>query len=172
MKFETGLSLVDYSVIVENIVDGYFDFDGIYQPHIGQMNAMRIFYNNCVKESVFDEKYPHTISDIMDMQEIVNDTDFIEAFNTAIQLGAMKFDFANAFDTALSIVDMKKSSVGHVVEIVKKALIDLASELNRVMTPENMESLKMIANAIGGGESLDDVFDEAFVQNRINKTAT
>ncbi len=104
----------------------------------------------------------------MDMQEIVNDADFIAAFNDSINTSTIKFDFANAYVTALSIVDMKKSSIGHVVDMIKRGLIDLSSELNRTMTPENMESLKMIANAIGDGASLN----EALTQDRIKKATT
>ncbi|MCD7891640.1 MAG: hypothetical protein LUG26_07845 [Ruminococcus sp.] len=86
MTVNTKLSLFDYLAMVENIASEFIDEkSGVYQPHIGQLNAMRLFYNFCVTESKFDDKYEHNIVDAEDMEEIVADEEFIEAFNNAIR---------------------------------------------------------------------------------------
>ena len=78
----TELSMIDYLVMVNDMVLEYFNEDGEYQPHIGMLNVMRLFYNHCVIESKFDT--PHDIIDAMDMEIIVEDDDFLNAFNDAI----------------------------------------------------------------------------------------
>ena len=51
---KTELNVIDYVSMVNAIVSEYFDEDGTYTPHIGKMNAMRLFYNNCVTDSKYD----------------------------------------------------------------------------------------------------------------------
>lgn len=169
MKCENNLNLVNYTAIVEAIADGYFDFDGTYQPHIGLMNAMRLFYNNCVVVSAFDEKHPHNISNILDMQEIVDDEEFISEFNNALCGSKYTFDFANAFAAALSIVEVKRSSIGSLINYAKNVLIELSNTLSSVMTQENMDALKAVAGAIGSGEALDEALAQARIKRATEK---
>lgn len=165
MKCENKLNLVSYSVITNAIADGYFDGDGTYQPDIGLMNAMRLFYNCCVKESAFDELHPHNVSDILNMQDMVDDDTFITEFNKAIAAHERRFDFGNAYSDAMSMVDVRKSSIVAIINYARKALVGLSEDLGKVMTQENMDALKAIATAISDGNDLDD----ALVQSRIRK---
>lgn len=169
MKFETKLNLVKYCAIVESIADGYFDFDGTYQPHIGMMNAMRVFYNECVAESVFDEKYPHNITNILDMQDIVNDDEFIKVFNLCINTEAISFDFGNAYCDAMKIVDNRKSSLLNMFEQIKNMVAGLSTELEHILTPDNLKVVKDVAVALGKGSSLDDALAVARIEKAVDE---
>lgn len=165
MNTYTKLNLINYAAIVEAIADGYFDFDGTYQPHIGIMNTMRIFYNECVVESFFDEKYPHNITNILDMKDILNDDEFIKAFNSCINSEDISFNFGNAYCDAMEIVENRKGSLVNMFELIKNLIVDLSSELKDVVTPENLESLRTVAAAIGNGNTLDESLAQARILN-------
>lgn len=73
-----------------------------------RLNAMRIFYNKFVTNCKFDESHPHDITDVLQMEDIVADYDFIEAFNKAISPTVEKFDFTNAYADTMGIVSKNK----------------------------------------------------------------
>ena len=54
IKVKENFEIVDFATMVDSIVAEYFDAEGNYTPHIGMLNAMRVFYNECVTESKFD----------------------------------------------------------------------------------------------------------------------
>lgn len=147
---DTELSMVDYLVMVNEMVLEYFNEDGEYQPHIGMLNVMRLFYNNCVKESKFDK--PHDITDAMDMEIIVEDDTFLDAFNDAI-IGTpgIKMDFANAYKDAMDIVETKKHSVERAVDSIKRAITSILDIVNPLLTDEHMDMVSEIAKNVGNG---------------------
>lgn len=161
------MNIVKYTAIVEAIADGYFDFDGTYQPHIGMMNAMRVFYNECVTESTFDEKYPHNITNILDMQDIVNDDDFIKAFNFCLKSENISFDFGNAYCDAMKIVDNRKGSLANMFEQIKNMIAGFSAELEHVLTPDNLKAVKDVAVALGNGSALDDALAKARIEKAV-----
>lgn len=167
MNYNTKLNIVKYTAIVEAIADGYFDFDGTYQPHIGMMNAMRVFYNECVTESIFDEKYPHNITNILDMQDIVNDDDFIKVFNSCLKSEDISFDFGNAYFDAMKIVDNRKGSLANMFEQIKNMITGFSAELEHILTPDNLKAVKEVAVALGNGSALDDALAKARIQKAV-----
>ncbi len=169
MKCNTKLGLVKYCAIVEAIADGYFDFDGTYQPHIGMMNAMRVFYNECVTESAFDEKYPHNITNIMDMQDIVDDEEFIKIFNGCVSLDETTFDFGNAYCDAMDIVSNRKGSLVNMFEQIKNMIAGFSAELEHVLTPDNLKVIKDVAVALGNGSALDDTLAKARIEKAVSE---
>lgn len=103
MVIKKDFSVVDYVSLVNGIVGEFFDSEtGDYQPHIGRLNVMRLFYNECVVESKFD--LPHDFEDALMMDVLVEDEEFINEFNTAIKGdGKMRLDFANAYAEAMEM---------------------------------------------------------------------
>lgn len=165
-EIDTKLSLCDYLTMVNEIVLEFFNEDGVYQPHIGKINAMRLFYNDCVKKSPYDEKYGHDIVDIMDMIDIVADEDFIYAYNEALAAGAYtSLDFENAYRDAMKIVDVKKSSFGNAVEIVGSMLNRIVNTISSVLTRENIEKVSKIAKEISDGNINAETIVNAYVEH-------
>lgn len=160
-KVNTTLGIIDYVTIVESMVNEYFNDDGDYVPQIGILNIMRLFYNECVLECKFD--VPHTISDALDMEVFINDEEFIEAFNLAIQFnGVIAIDFANAYKDAMDIVSVKKSSVDNAVRKIKVMFADIVSKISDTLTPENIDKITKISENIANGKITNEAIVDAF----------
>lgn len=189
MKVNTKLTLMEYLAMVELISSNYFNADGDYQPHIGLIGAMMVFWNYCVKESNLDSKYGHDLEKISDMEEIVNDTEFLTEFAKATDVDKFidissedsdhkhyveipSLDFSKAYDDALDIVRNKLSSGRVLIDLVKSSLSELMDNLAPVITPENMDNIRKITDEISNGTiSTQSVVDEykrqAFAQDTL-----
>lgn len=166
----TELSMIDYLVMVNDMVLEYFNEDGEYQPHIGMLNVMRLFYNHCVIESKFDT--PHDIIDAMDMEIIVEDDDFLNAFNEAIigDSSGIRMNFSNAYKDAMDIVETKKQSVERAVGSIKKALSSIIDTINPLLTDEHIEKVSEIARDVASGKlSAEAIVDAYGKSNRFKQ---
>lgn len=153
MVIDTKLDLVDYLAMVNILSSEYFDENGEYQPQYGRLNAMRQFYNYCVKSSKFEDEIPHDIFDALDMRPLVADEDFVKAFETAVSpKSEMAFDFANAYRDALDIVETRKNSFDRVIFSVRHALETIMDKINPLLTEDNIEKVSAIAKDIGNGK--------------------
>ena len=83
MIINTKLNMLDYFKLVRDMSDGFFDENGLYAPQYGMLNVAREFYNHCVVESKFDEKYNHNITKAVNMEELISDKEFMTEFNKA-----------------------------------------------------------------------------------------
>lgn len=166
LEINTKLELFDYLAMVNEIALEFFNDDGTYQPHIGKINAMRLFYNQCVIKSKYDEKYGHDIVDAMDMVEIAADDNFIREYNEAISAGTYEnLDFGNAYVDAMKIVDVRKSSIGNAIEVVGSMLNRLVSSFSSVLTEENIEKVSQIAKEISNGNISAEALVNAYAEH-------
>lgn len=173
MKVDTNLNLVLYTLMVDNIAENFFS-KGEYKPHYGNLNAMRHFYNECVKESKFDEEYPHEIINGFEMADIVADEEFIIAFEQAIfaENGGFGYTFGRAYREALDIVNTKKSSIGNLIEIVSAGINGLVDVVTPAFSEENLAKISDIAKNIANGNlSADAVVDAYAKTTRIDDIA-
>lgn len=160
-KTKDTLDITDYVVIVEAIVKEYFDESGAYTPHIGILNAMRIFYNEVVTDTDID--VPHNVIDTTEMEAFVNDKDFIIAFNAAIRgSGELKLDFANAYKDALDIVETRKNSFGAIIDNIQDILIKFADKVTPALTGENVDKIAKIAEDIASGKLSSEAIAAAY----------
>jgi len=166
MVVNTELNIIDYIVLVNEMVLEYFNDDGEYQPHIGMLNVMRLFYNNCVVESKFDN--PHDIVDAMDMEIIVEDDDFLNTFNDALvgNIPGVRFDFANAYKDAMDIVENKKHSIERAVDSIKKLLSSIFDIVNPLLTDEHMDMVAEIAKNVGNGNISAEAIVDAYGKSK------
>lgn len=147
-KVNTMLSLVDYAAVVNEIVLQYFDAEGEYQPHMGLFNTMRVFYCVCVKSSKYDDSIPHDFSDILEVDKLASDTDFINAFNDAIVPTAKKFDFANAYCDAMDIVEVKKNSLTSFVTRIGNSMKDIVNQVNGLINTDQLDKIESVAKTV------------------------
>ena len=170
MKVNTSLGMVEYLTMVNEIDLDYFDEDGNYQPQIGILNTMRLFYNECVIESKFE--LPHDITDAMDMEIMVTDDEFVSEFNNAIigDIPGIRFDFANAYKDAMDIVETKKSSIERAVDSVKKMIISVLDVINPLLSDEHIDKVAEIAHDVANGKiSAEAVVDAYGKSNRFKE---
>lgn len=162
MVIKKNLSVIDYVTLVNGIVNDFFDAEtGEYTPHIGRLNAMRLFYNECVTDSKFD--LPHDFEDALQMDVLVEDDEFIKEFNTAVVGdGVIRLDFANAYADAMEAVNAKKNSFGNAVTIIRKAVEKVSESISSVVTDESLEKLTKIADSVNTNNLNLDSFVKAY----------
>lgn len=170
MMIETNLGVFDYLRIVNELASEFYNEDGEYQPHIGLINVMCVFYNNCVKSSKFDEKFGHEIVDPTEISEVFEDEEFIQAFNASITITMVRFDFANAFRDAMDIVATKKSSVNQVYSKLKKMVSDATAMMASMATKENLDRIDAITDKIKDGTFDVDSFIESYGSSEMFKS--
>jgi len=143
-----NLELTEYVSLVENIAEGFFDEEGNYQPHIGKLNTMRLFYNEYVIESNFD--IPHGFSGALQLRPLINDNEFIYKYNQSLNGdGYIRLDFANAYRDAMKIVKTKKDSLNGLILTVKNVIKKAVNSFSESLSAENIEKLSKIAESIG-----------------------
>lgn len=162
MVIKKNLSVIDYVTLVNGIVNDFFDAEtGEYTPHIGRLNAMRLFYNECVTDSKFD--LPHDFEDALQMDVLVEDDEFIKEFNAAVVGdGVIRLDFANAYADAMEAVNAKKNSFGNAVNIIRKAIEKVSESISSVVTDESLEKLTKIADSVNTNNLSLDSFVKAY----------
>ena len=138
--------MFEFIQLVNDIAEAYFE-DGIYQPHIGELNAMRLYYN---------DKNNADIVDAAEFAEIVKDEKFVSEYFAAISERSDKLDFIQAYDMAMDIVDTKKSSLGNFLDLANSWL----SRLGDVVSQENIDKLSEIAGEIKDGEISNKLADK------------
>lgn len=168
LVIDTNLGLVDYVQTVNDIVLEYFSIDGSYQPHIGILNTMRLFYNLCVKESSFDNEYGHDIIDAMEMVDIISDENFIKQFNDNLtNCEIIKLDFGNAYRDAMKIVDYKKSSLENAINMVQNSLTNFVTSLSETINDKDIKTITDIAEKISSGNINSDTIVEAYGNSKL-----
>ena len=162
MVIKSNLNIIDYVSLVNDLISDFFDSEtGEYTPHIGKLNAMRLFYNEYVIESKFD--LPHDFTDALEMDVLINDEEFINQFNKAIKGdGIIRLDFANAYADAMEAVNAKKNSFGNAVNIIRKAVEKVSESISSVVTDEGLEKLTKISDGVKAGNLNLDSFIKAY----------
>lgn len=162
IKYRNDLELTEYIVISQAIAGGYFDIDGNYQPHYGIINTYRLFYNNCVTRSPYDDKYGHDIDRIEELEEIIADRDFIAAFEECISKEDTGLTFGAAYRNAMKLVENRNSSLNTLISSLRGLIDETIGKMQNVLSVENLEYMKEISDDIKkgkiGGEAVVDAY--------------
>lgn len=150
MRYNKKLNFWDYAAAVNAIADGFFDAEYNYIPHVGKINAMRIFYNFCVEDDIGG--VPHNIEEIDDILKIVENDEFIADFNRALVCHGNDFDFGNAFKDALRIVETKKQSLGRAITIISESIEKIITAFKDAVPEGAMDKLAEISKAVESGK--------------------
>ncbi len=161
MKIKKELELVKYIALVDNLAKEYFDIEGNFTPHFGELNAMRCFYNFCVEDDIAG--LPHNLEDVTELVPLIKNKKFLKAFTVFRKNRAdnCELTFGNAYETANLIVDERKFSFNRITEVLKITIGNLLDEINNVLLPENIEKIEKIANEIKDGNISADTIAEA-----------
>lgn len=172
MVVNTKLSIVDYVTLVNEIIWEYFDVNGNYQPQIGIINVMRLFYNLCVKQSKFDNKHPHNVIDAMDIDEIITDDEFVREFNMAMQdCHGFGLTFGNAYVNAMEVVENKKHTISNIIDEIERGLKKLTDNINPILSNGNIDRLAAVFNSAKDGNIPVDSIVDAYKKSEANKDA-
>jgi len=164
MTINTKLNLYDYIAVVEEIAFGFFSESDEYRPHYGRLNAMRVFYNLCVKESSHDETVPHDFVDLSMLETIVDDDEFIVEYRKAIVFDEYDLSFGSAYADAIRIVHEKNRSNGTILGKILKYLQGISNDMSSV-------DINEVAKAINGA-NVDKLIEAYKDSNRFKEVVT
>lgn len=151
-KVDTKMNIAQYIVRVDDIASAYFDDKSAYQPSIGDLNAMRVFYMDCVKDSPYEGVVSHEEDDLSVFEELFADEDFIDAFNTAIcNTTGKTLDFANVYNNAMQMVEIKCGSTERIINFLSAAVEEIAAKVTPAMSEENIDKVLQISKDIKEG---------------------
>ena len=152
MVIDTRFDLLQYVHIVNDIVDEYFNDSYEYQPHIGMISAMRIFYAECVKESDFDEICPHDTNDIELLEKVLTNEEFIDEYNQALlEVDGFRFNFACAYRDAMDIVEAMKNSHLPLLGKLEQIILGILEKWGQALSEENIVKLQKVSEDIKSG---------------------
>ena len=122
MKFNNELSLDSYVAVVNEIANSFFnETSGEYEPHIGELYAMCVYFNNCVETDGTD-KIQNPITALSQSEELLKNVEFVENYRDAIAAGwgsvTPKLDFGHAFDNAMEIVAHNKDGMVYIGKVL------------------------------------------------------
>lgn len=148
-KINDNLDIVAYGAAVREIADKFFDGDGNYTPHIGKANAMVVFYNYFVTKSKFSELKPEEFTTDL----FFTDEEFLSEYNKAVKdCAKVRFNFGNAYQDAIDIVNTRKSSIGRVVEQFEKAIVNLSEKVAPIFSNETIDKIAKISDDVAKGD--------------------
>lgn len=150
---DTKLNIAEYIVTVRDIASAYFDDKCNFQPYIGDLNAMRIFYAVCVKDSPYEGTLLHEEDDLSKFEELFADEDFISAYNDAICFGAecIMLNFANAYNSAREMIETKKTSADRIINYLSYVVEDIANRISPTMSEDTLNKVMQISSDIKEG---------------------
>lgn len=152
--------IADYIGLVNAIASKFFS-GGEYQPSYGKINAMRMFFNICVKESPFN--FVSDVETDIEMNEVLKDEEFLAVFGESLNNDTpYKLTFGNAYRDAIDIVEAKKSGIGQVAETIKSLLSDLLDNIENLLNPETLSKLEKISEDVSSGNLSAESIAKAF----------
>ena len=174
IKYNENLGINEYIFATDKIAQVYFDSDNQYQPHIGLLETMWLFYSLCVTETKYDkdinakldemekarkEKNTDDNKQMFDLtiyQDLFSDDEFVKEFNnvvTSYKKPNYGLTFGSAFRSAMEIVKTKRNSVNSLEYTITKILTELADKFENLISPDKIEELTDIAKRIQSGET-------------------
>lgn len=174
IKYNENLGINEYIFATDKIAQVYFDGDNQYQPHIGLLETMWLFYSLCVTETKYDkdinakldemekarkEKNTDDNKQMFDLtiyQDLFSDDEFVKEFNnvvTSYKKPNYGLTFGSAFRSAMEIVKTKRNSVNSLEYTITKILTELADKFENLISPDKIEELTDIAKRIQTGET-------------------
>lgn len=180
IKYNENLGINEYIFATDKIAQVYFDADNQYQPHVGLLETMWLFYSLCVTETKYDkniktkldeietkkkEKNEKVQFDLSIYEELFSDEEFVKEFNnvvTSYKKPNYSLTFGSAFRSAMEIVKTKRNSVNSLEYAITKILTELAEKFENLISPEKIEELTDIAKKIQSGETVADAVVKAY----------
>ena len=172
MKFNNKLNLVDYLKVVNEITSDFFD-DETYEftPHVGEINALRAYYDHCVElEEGEGEKKP--IENIMDMQELYDNIDLMSEFvkqTSDIENMDIDLTFGHAYYNAMEIVSYKKASANSFANATTYAIKSVLDAFKSSFSEEEVNKIYELAKQISSGkitnQGIVDAYESKFLEN-------
>ena len=165
MNINTKLDAYEFIAVTDQIAEGYFDDDGKYQPHVGMLNAMRIFSNMCIKNDDGSVRNAQTIGEV---NEMVSDSEFCSKFFESIECSGHEcLSFAHAYTAAMQIVKDRQSSFARIAKTIQDVVQLVTSSLKPDEINEVIDLSKKLA---GDGNYVDNILNAYMESDAYKRT--
>ena len=166
MKYNNKLNLVEYLQTVNEIVAEYFDSEKYeYSPHVGEMYVVCAYFNHCVELEEDDVIKQHPIDDILDMQQLYDNEDFMEHFNNEIDsYDAVNFNltFGHAYQNAMDIVESKKSDANAFATAISASMNAILQAFRNSFSDSDIQKFTDIAQQVLNGKISNEAIVNAY----------
>ena len=165
MKFNNKLNLVEYLQVVNEIAQEFFDSNTYeYTPQIGEMYAVCAYFNHCVELEDSDDIKVHPIEDIMDMEQLYDNEEFMKHYNEAILNNddIASLLFGNAYNQAKDIVEYKKSDANAFATAISLGMEAILKSFKNIFSDEDINKFADIAKQISNGKLSNEAIVEAY----------
>ena len=166
MKYNNKLNLVDYINVVNELANEFFDDEHYeYTPQVGEMYAVCAYFNYCVELEDTDEIKQHPITDILEMQQLFDNEEFMNHFNEEIDgYSSVKINltFGHAYNTAIDIVENKKSDANSFANAISAAMDAILKSFRNSFSDEEINKFTNIAQQIVDGKISNEAIVNAY----------
>ena len=166
MKYNNKLNLVEYLKVVNEIVNEFFDMaTDEYTPQIGEIYAVCAYFNHCVKLENKDEIKVHPIEDIMDMDQLFDNNEFMSHYNYAVynyEIDTPYLTFGRAYEQAKSIVEYKKNDANQFATAIVVGLEAVLKSFKESFSEEDVAKIAEIAKEISSGKLSNESIVKAY----------
>lgn len=163
MKYNNKLNLGQYIQVVKDMANEFFDIEtGEYTPHIGELYAACLYFNLCVELEETDEFKTQPITDISDIEQLLNNKEFCDQFYKETTFDDSYISFGNAYMHALSIVEYRKRDANSFAEAVSKGLEAVLKAFRESFSDSEIEKIIKLANDIKSGTISNESIAEAY----------
>lgn len=166
MKYNNKLNLVDYLQVVTEMANEFFDVEHYeYTPQIGEIYAVCTYFNHCVELEDTDTIKQHPINDIMEMQQLFDDEDFMEHFNneidgyTSVQAN---LTFGRAYQMAMDIVENKKSDANAFATAISAGMDTILKSFRESFSDDDIKKFTDIAQQVVSGKLSNEAIVDAY----------
>lgn len=135
LNVKNPLTAEEYGIVISIIADGYFSDEGEFDPTAGMLNSMYAYYKFCYMK---DDAEIDTAEKMAEIAE--SDSNFLLAYNDALDCDAYVFNFANAYREAVELIAYRKESAVLVLNKIK-AIIESASKYISDLTAKKVDEL-------------------------------
>lgn len=164
MKFNNKLNLVEYLQVVNEIANEFFDENTYeYTPQIGEMFAICAYFNHCVELEETDDIKTHPIVDIMDMEQLYDNDEFMKHYYEEIwDENNYKLTFGNAYDKAMDIVEYKKNDANAFATAISSGMGAILKSFRDSFSDEEIKKFTEIAEQVTNGKLSGEAIVEAY----------
>lgn len=166
MKYNNKLNLIDYLQVVNEIAQEFFDANTYeYTPQVGELYAVCSYFNHCVELEETDTIKKHPIEDMMDMQELYEDDDFMEHFwNEIDDFDCVKtsLTFGHAYSQALDIVNYKKSDANSFAIAISSGMDAILTSFRESFSDDEIKKFTEIAQQVVEGKLSNEAIVDAY----------
>lgn len=165
MKFNNKLELVEYLELVSKIAEQFFDEEtNEYTPQVGEIYAVCEYFNHCVELEDSDEIKTHPINDITEIQQLLDNEEFVENYTKAIwsSNSIVSLQFGNAYDAAKDIVEYKKNDANQFATAIVVGLEAVLKSFKESFSEEDVAKIAEIAKEISSGKLSNESIVKAY----------